>query len=505
MNDGHHAVLSGLSGLIGLRLVASERFAQVIVANTGLPVRTAGVRASTPGSISARAPVLPSASSPTAAAPGAERGGEGSREAPFPDESWQGGARRFPALVPTITPRKHASVARERGRGLDGAGGVRQSRPSPSSATPIPSPSGGERVFPDAHHPGPGPASTVDDLRPPHFPPGGCAGSCRADRRLRQGSTADVAGRDERVAVASPPPPWRCSAPPIMARGADLDCSLSRPTAARRKHSPEPLDLSGRAADDPFLRRDRSASGRSRWAADAVLARPGAGTFRDAASITPCRPGSVFTCSLVPGRPPTEVPGQWFQPRRTLIAACARWRRCGLVRIAAMPSEAAAPTAACTAAPTTGARSSPSSLPSSTRTSCHRPPGTVMTRRYRPAHRVSPFRGHGAPQRIAVIESEVRPIADHPGGTQPMDELLVPAGQLFERIMPFHLPPTCIAASPQIADVGTEFVALQRSWRTQACPPRSPAIRRGCRADRHQLRGVAAASSRTAIACRRGG
>jgi haloalkane dehalogenase len=100
-------------GLIGLRLVAAfpERFARLVIANTGLPVGTGWsdgfaawlkfsqevpqfpvgvivnggtVRDLTPGEIAAY-------------------------DAPFPDESFKEGARQFPTLVP-ITP-EHGSVA----------------------------------------------------------------------------------------------------------------------------------------------------------------------------------------------------------------------------------------------------------------------------------------------------------------------------------------------------------------------------------------------------------
>lgn len=112
--------LSGLTlfcqdwgGLIGLRLVAAfpERFAGVIVANTGLPEgvgMSEGFEAWL--NFSQTAPELPigfilnggSARDLTPAEIAAY-------EAPFPDESYKAGARRFPALVP-VTP-QHASVA----------------------------------------------------------------------------------------------------------------------------------------------------------------------------------------------------------------------------------------------------------------------------------------------------------------------------------------------------------------------------------------------------------
>ncbi len=100
-------------GLIGLRLVAAQpdRFARLVIANTGLPIGTGWsegfaawlkysqevpefhiggivnggcVRTLSPGEIAAY-------------------------DAPFPDETYKAGARQFPALVP-VTP-EHASVA----------------------------------------------------------------------------------------------------------------------------------------------------------------------------------------------------------------------------------------------------------------------------------------------------------------------------------------------------------------------------------------------------------
>ncbi|MGI4876751.1 MAG: haloalkane dehalogenase [Janthinobacterium lividum] len=103
-------------GLIGLRLVAAfpERFARLLVANTGLPVGTgasAGFDAwlaysqniprFTVGKI-VDGGVTRSLTSDEIAA----------YDAPFPDERFKEGARQFPTLVPT-TP-DHASVAENR-------------------------------------------------------------------------------------------------------------------------------------------------------------------------------------------------------------------------------------------------------------------------------------------------------------------------------------------------------------------------------------------------------
>ncbi len=100
-------------GLIGLRLVAAmpERFARVVVANTGLPVGTGwseGFKAWL--NFSQTVPVLPigfildGGSTRTLS-----EGEKAAYEAPFPDETYKAGARRFPALVP-VTP-EHASIA----------------------------------------------------------------------------------------------------------------------------------------------------------------------------------------------------------------------------------------------------------------------------------------------------------------------------------------------------------------------------------------------------------
>ena len=112
--------LSGLTlfcqdwgGLIGLRLVAAfpERFAGLVIANTGLPVGTGmtdGFKAWL--EMSQSIPVMPIG--------GIVNMGTGrtlseaevaAYDAPFPDETYKEGARQFPTLVP-VTP-EHASVA----------------------------------------------------------------------------------------------------------------------------------------------------------------------------------------------------------------------------------------------------------------------------------------------------------------------------------------------------------------------------------------------------------
>jgi haloalkane dehalogenase len=100
-------------GLIGLRLVAAEpeRFARIVVANTGLPVGTGWSEAFDRWlQFSQSVPELPIAD---VIAMGTQRtlspAERAAYEAPFPDERHKAGARRFPTLVP-ITP-QHASVA----------------------------------------------------------------------------------------------------------------------------------------------------------------------------------------------------------------------------------------------------------------------------------------------------------------------------------------------------------------------------------------------------------
>ncbi len=100
-------------GLIGLRLVAAfpERFARVVVANTGLPVGTGMTEGFKQWlNFSQSVPELPIGE---IVAMGTKKGlsdaVKAAYVAPFPDETYKAGARRFPALVP-VTP-EHASVA----------------------------------------------------------------------------------------------------------------------------------------------------------------------------------------------------------------------------------------------------------------------------------------------------------------------------------------------------------------------------------------------------------
>ena len=100
-------------GLIGLRLVAAypERFARIVVANTGLPAGSGNNAAFEKWvQFSQTVPELPIggiiASSCRRALTAAELA---AYDAPFPDERHKAGARRFPTLVP-VTP-QHPSVA----------------------------------------------------------------------------------------------------------------------------------------------------------------------------------------------------------------------------------------------------------------------------------------------------------------------------------------------------------------------------------------------------------
>lgn len=100
-------------GLIGLRLVAAfpERFARVVVGNTGLPIGTGwteGFKAWL--DFSQSVPVFPVGfivnGGTTRELSAAE---QAAYDAPYPDETYKAGARVFPRLVP-VTP-EHGSVA----------------------------------------------------------------------------------------------------------------------------------------------------------------------------------------------------------------------------------------------------------------------------------------------------------------------------------------------------------------------------------------------------------
>jgi haloalkane dehalogenase len=100
-------------GLIGLRLVARfpDRFARVVIANTGLPI---GIGAND----AFKRWLEFSQTTPTLRIGNIVKGGTVrglsndeivAYDAPFPDDSYKAGARRFPALVPYMP--NHASVA----------------------------------------------------------------------------------------------------------------------------------------------------------------------------------------------------------------------------------------------------------------------------------------------------------------------------------------------------------------------------------------------------------
>jgi haloalkane dehalogenase len=99
-------------GLIGLRLVAAfpERFARVVVANTGLPQGNGFSPAFEQWlKFSQSVPVLPIDQIVNMGTLRELSDAElAAYRAPYPDESFKAGARRFPALVP-ITP-EHGSV-----------------------------------------------------------------------------------------------------------------------------------------------------------------------------------------------------------------------------------------------------------------------------------------------------------------------------------------------------------------------------------------------------------
>lgn len=100
-------------GLIGLRLVAAfpQRFARLVIANTGLPTGTGA----SPGfeqwlTISQTIPNFPAGNIVNMGTTRELSADEiAAYDAPFPDESFKEGARQFPMLVP-VTP-DHASVA----------------------------------------------------------------------------------------------------------------------------------------------------------------------------------------------------------------------------------------------------------------------------------------------------------------------------------------------------------------------------------------------------------
>ena len=100
-------------GLIGLRLVAAfpDRFARLVIANTGLPVGTGWSEGFSAWlKFSQSVPEFPTGFILNGATTRDLTPAEiAAYDAPFPDERFKAGARQFPVLVP-ITP-EHASVA----------------------------------------------------------------------------------------------------------------------------------------------------------------------------------------------------------------------------------------------------------------------------------------------------------------------------------------------------------------------------------------------------------
>ena len=100
-------------GLIGLRLVAAfpERFAAVVVANTGMPVGTGSSEGFEAWlKLSQTIPVFATGMIVSMGCARALTDEEkAAYDAPFPDETYKEGARQFPTLVPVTAA--HASVA----------------------------------------------------------------------------------------------------------------------------------------------------------------------------------------------------------------------------------------------------------------------------------------------------------------------------------------------------------------------------------------------------------
>jgi len=103
-------------GLLGLRLVAAfpERFARVIVSNTGLPIgKDAGPGFKAWLNYAQTVPVFETGK---IVSMGVKRGLSAAEiaayDAPFPDDSYSSGARQFPALVPITS--EHASVVQNK-------------------------------------------------------------------------------------------------------------------------------------------------------------------------------------------------------------------------------------------------------------------------------------------------------------------------------------------------------------------------------------------------------
>lgn len=134
-------------GLIGLRLVAAfpDRFARVVVANTGLPIgvgMTEGFQRWL--ELSQSTPILPVGMIVNMGTKRELSAAEiAAYDAPYPDESYKAGARVFPRLVP-VTP-EHASVAENKAAWAVLAGLDLPFITAFSDADPITG--GGEKIF----------------------------------------------------------------------------------------------------------------------------------------------------------------------------------------------------------------------------------------------------------------------------------------------------------------------------------------------------------------------
>ena len=112
-------------GLLGLRVVAEhpEHFARVVISNTGLPT---GKGTPTPGFLqwrefSQRVPEFKAGKIVhRGTAKGISEGAIAAYDAPFPDPSYQAGARAFPMLVPTDPEDPAAPANRDAWRVLGG-------------------------------------------------------------------------------------------------------------------------------------------------------------------------------------------------------------------------------------------------------------------------------------------------------------------------------------------------------------------------------------------------
>ena len=134
-------------GLLGLRLVAAypERFARIVVANTGLPTGEGFSEAFNRWlQFSQTTPILPISD---IISMGCQRplsdAEKAAYDAPFPDESYKAGARRFPALVPVT--QQHGSVTENKAAWKVLESFTRPCLTAFSDADPVTK--GGERIF----------------------------------------------------------------------------------------------------------------------------------------------------------------------------------------------------------------------------------------------------------------------------------------------------------------------------------------------------------------------